>query len=119
MAIESLEGTRWALEYLTLDDVSHLVNGRRVPEVAFLGGRVSVDDGINRANGPYRLSGERFSVTLQSTTRAGYPDERLPEHEVFGYLDLARTAVVHGDYLHIGFDGGELVYRWMEDEEPA
>ena len=37
---DPLDDTRWALEYLTLDGVSHLVNGRRIPEVAFLDGLV-------------------------------------------------------------------------------
>lgn len=119
MDVDSLEGTRWALEYLTLDEVSHMVSGRRVPELAFLGGRASVDDGVNRANGPYHCSPQRFSVNLQSSTRAGYPAERLPEHDLFAYLALANRATVHGDFLHVAFDGGELVYRWMEDEEPA
>lgn len=119
MQADDLDGTRWALEYLTLDGVSHMVSGRRIPEISFLDGSVWVDDGVNRAHGPYRLDAQGFSTDVSASTKVAYPAEALPEHGLLGYLGTATTATVHGDFLHLAFDGGELVYRWEEDEEPA
>lgn len=119
---DPLDDTRWALEYLTLDGISHLVNGRRIPEIAFLDGRVTGDDGVNLGEGTYRLEGEDLSVSIESVTSLPYPEHRLPEHDVFDYLRSARTAVVHGDFLHIrvGMEGAdELVYRWEVMGSPA
>jgi hypothetical protein len=141
MPPDALEDTRWALEYVNLHGVSHLVSGRRIPEISFSQGRVTADDGVNLAEGTYDLGPSRFSVRVAAVTSLTYPVEALPEHDLFEHLSAARTAVVHGDFLHIGFgrptadDHGaagkgddepyrpgssdELVYRWMEDEAPA
>lgn len=117
----ALDGTRWALEYVTLQGVSHMVSGRRIPKISFLDGRVSVDDGVNLGEGTYRLKGEAFDVSMSPMTSLGYPPLALPEHDLFEHLGDAATATVHGDFLHLGFGdvGGELVYRWEDLEEPA
>jgi len=119
MASDQLDSTRWALEYLTLDGVSHMVSGRRIPELAFLAGRVSGDDGVNTGVGTFRHEGELFSTAITVSQKVPYPSERLPEHDLFRFLALVDRAGMHGDFLHLRFDGGELVYRWEADEFPA
>lgn len=119
MKSDELDGTRWALEYLTLDAVSHMVSGRRIPELAFLDGRLSADDGVNMAAGEYHLDKDRFSASLSLTSALEYPEVQLPEHGLLDHLTKAVSATVHGDFLHLRFDGGELVYRWESDEMPA
>jgi hypothetical protein len=125
---DPLDDTRWALDYLTLDGVSHLVNGRRIPEIAFLDGRVTGDDGVNLGEGTYRLRGEALSIEIEPVTSLPYPPTRLPEHDVFDYLRAATSATVHGDFLHIRIAGppgderggaDELVYRWEVMGSPA
>ncbi|MEZ5267888.1 MAG: hypothetical protein R2789_04715 [Microthrixaceae bacterium] len=76
MQSDPLDATRWALEYLTLDGVSHMVSGRRVPEIAFLDGRVSADDGVNFAEGTYELEKDSFSASVSSTTSLSYLPRR-------------------------------------------
>ncbi len=121
MPADPLEGTRWALEYVTLDGVSHMVNGRRIPEISFLDGRVSADDGVNLAEGTYSLEGTTFRASVASTTSLHYPEEALPEHDLLEHLSAAATAVLHGDFLHIRFGDGddELVYHYEAEGTPA
>jgi heat shock protein HslJ len=120
MQHDELDGTRWALEYLNLGGVSHLVTGRRIPELSFLDGRLAADDGVNRGGGPYVFEDEKVVLGPIATTRIAYPPDPLPEHRLFEYLELAGRAVLHGDFLHLHFEGGELVYRQEELlEEPA
>lgn len=121
MRSDALDGTRWALEYLTLGEVSHLVNGRRIPEIAFVDGRVSCDDGVNLAEGTYSLEGESLTLSLEPSTRIPYPHEPLVEHDLFEYLGAVRSYVVHGDFLHLrhGEGADELVYHYEEDGAPA
>lgn len=149
MQSDSLDDTRWALEYVNLHGVSHLINGRRIPEIAFADGRVTADDGVNVAEGTYSMdSGPmradsmhpvRLSMSIQASTSLSYPGVALPEHDLFEHLSDAHAAIVHGDFLHIRFGepageiatgadgsdvqpgagGAELVYRWEEDEAPA
>ena len=117
---DELDDTRWALEYLNLGGVSHLVTGRRIPELSFLEGRLAADDGVNRGGGPYTVEGDRVVLGPIAATSMDYPTEELPEHGLFEYLESARTVVRHGEFLHLRFDGGELVYRRAEvPEEPA
>jgi heat shock protein HslJ len=110
-----LDDTRWALEYLTLGGVSHLVSGRRIPELAFTGDRLRADDGVNEGGGPYSVSGGGFSAGPLVSTRRGYPEPAMPEHGLLEMLAEAHTVVLHGEFLHIAFDGGELVYRFEGD----
>jgi len=121
MQSDPLDATRWALEYLTLDGVSHMVSGRRVPEIAFLDGRVSADDGVNFAEGTCELEKDSFSASVSSTTSLSYPQEALPEHDLFEHLSSAHAAVLHGDFLHLRFGEGdnELVYHYEEEGAPA
>ena len=120
MRSDELDGTRWALEYLTLDGVSHMVSGRAIPEVAFLGGRLAGDDGVNRGTGPYRVDDGSFLGGPFAVTRMAYPPEARPEHRLFEYMEQVTEVARHGDFLHLRFDGGELVYRWEDEvEEPA
>jgi hypothetical protein len=121
MQSDPLDGTRWALEYLTLDGVSHMVSGRRIPEISFLDGRVSGDDGVNLGEGTYRLGGEKLLVEISPVTSISYSSETLPEHDLFEHLCSATRASMHGDFLHVCFgdSGDELVYRWEELEVPA
>lgn len=121
MWTDTLDGTRWALEYLTLRGVSHMVSGRRIPEIAFVDGRVSMDDGVNLAEGTYTCSQGRFGLTFEPTTALRYPPEALPEHDLFEHLALVCDAVMHGSFLHLhyGDEGDELVYRYEPGGEPA
>jgi heat shock protein HslJ len=120
MEHDELDGTRWALEYINLGGVSHLVTGRRIPELSFLDGRLAGDDGVNRGGGPYTIEGDSVVLGPIATTRMAYPPDPLPEHRLFEYLERAGSAVRHGEFLHLGFDDGELVYRREElREEPA
>lgn len=133
MLADPLDGTRWALEYVNLHGVSHLISGRRIPEISFEDGRVSADDGVNVAEGIYNLNGDALSMDVAAVTALPYPSEALPEHDVFEHLSRSRSAVIHGDFLHLAFateplggdepesgaQEGELVYRWEEDEAPA
>lgn len=120
MRSDELDGTRWALEYVTLDGVSHMVSGRPIPELAFLGGRLSADDGVNSGAGPYQVDDDYFVAGPLAVTRMAYPSDGLPEHALFDYLERATIAARHSDFLHLRFDGGELVYRWEDEvEEPA
>lgn len=117
---DELDGTRWALEYLNLGDVSHLVTGRRIPELSFLDGRLVADDGVNRGGGPYSVEGLHVVLGPIATTKTAYPPEELPEHRLFEYLESTHTALRHGEFLHLCFAEGELVYRREELlEEPA
>lgn len=133
MLADPLDGTRWALEYVNLHGVSHLISGRRIPEISFEDGRVSADDGVNVAEGTYTLAREVLSMDVAAVTSLPYPADVLPEHDVFEHLSRSHSAVIHGDFLHLAFaaeplaadepagdaDEGELVYRWEEDEAPA
>lgn len=144
MLPDPLDDTRWALEYVTLFGISHLINGRRIPEIAFAEGRVTADDGVNVAEGTYSIRAGsdqplRLSMSIEASTSLSYPGVALPEHDLFEHLSEARTAIVHGDFLHIQFGEpagdtataldrsddteragvAELVYRWEEDEAPA
>lgn len=121
MRADDLDGTRWALEYLTIGGVSHMVSGRRIPEIAFVDGQVSLDDGVNLADGTYRRIGEGFSIDFEPTTALPYPPKRLPEHALFDHLRQVSEAHVHGDFLHLryGAERAELVYRYEADRAPA
>lgn len=121
MRTDSLDGTRWALEYVTLGGVSHMVSGRRIPEIVFMEGRVSMDDGVNLAEGTYTHSHGRFGVAFEPTTSLRYPPEALPEHDLFEHLAMVSESVTHGDFLHLhyGDEGDELVYRYEPEGEPA
>ena len=117
---DELDGTRWALEYLNLAEVSHLVTGRRIPELSFLDGRLAADDGVNRGGGPFTVDGEKVVLGPLSSTNKEYPAKELPEHRLFEYLESAHTAVCRNEFLHLQFPGGELVYRREDDvAEPA
>lgn len=119
--MDTLDETRWSLEYLTIGGVSHMVSGRRIPEIAFVDGRVSMDDGVNLAEGTYTCSQDRFAVTFEPTTSLRYPPETLPEHDLFEHLTRVSEAVTHGNFLHLhyGAAGDELVYRYEPGGEPA
>ncbi len=121
MRSDSLDETRWALEYLTIGGVSHMINGRRIPEIAFVDGRVTLDDGVNLAEGLYSYSDGHFNVRIEPTTSLRYPAEVLPEHDLFEHLQLVTGAFVHGDFLHLhyGEEGDELVYRYEVDGSSA
>ncbi|MGI9577007.1 MAG: META domain-containing protein [Microthrixaceae bacterium] len=149
MQPDPLDETRWALEYVNLHGISHLINGRRIPEIAFAQGRVTADDGVNVAEGTYKVSSDRLSMSVEATTSLGYPEVALPEHDLFEHLSAADGFLLHGDFLHVRFGAeavdelidhndtvervaaapeagkhepggaGELVYRWEEDEAPA
>lgn len=121
MRTDLIDGTRWSLEYLSLGGVSHMVSGRRIPEIAFVDGRVSLDDGVNLAEGTYTFDQGRFSVTFEPTTSLRYPPHALPEHDLFEHLAAVSEAVVHGDFLHLryGNEGDELVYRYEPEGAPA
>lgn len=121
MRTDTLDGTRWSLEYLSLGGVIHMVSGRRIPEIAFVDGRVSMDDGVNLAEGTYTCSQGTFGVTFEPTTSLRYPAEALPEHDLFEHLALVSESVVHGDFLHLhyGDEGDELVYRYEPEGAPA
>jgi hypothetical protein len=121
MRTDTLDGTRWSLEYLSLGGVIHMVSGRRIPEIAFVDGRVSMDDGVNLAEGTYTYSQDGFGVTFEPTTSLRYPAEALPEHDLFEHLALVADAVVHADFLHLhyGDQGDELVYRYEPEGAPA
>lgn len=121
MRSDTLDGTRWALEYLTLDGVSHMVSGRRIPEISFDDGRVSCDDGVNLAEGVYTLHADQIRIGVEATTSIPYPSGVLPEHDLFEYLTRVSRVVVHGDFLHLryGERGDEVVYRYEEEGAPA
>ena len=68
MLADPLDGTRWALEYVNLHGVSHLISGRRIPEISFEDGRVSADDGVNVAEGTYTLAREKLSMDVAAVT---------------------------------------------------
>jgi len=120
MHAHDLDGTSWFLEYLTLDGVSHMVTGREAPVLEFAEGRLSMDDGVNRGGGPYELAAGAFTAGPLTSTRLAYPADELPEHRLFSHMDRVDAASVHGSFLHLRFDGGELVYRLREEpEEPA
>ena len=121
MQADPLDGTRWALEYLTLDGVSHLVSGRRIPELAFLDGRVSCDDGVNLGEGTYDYRTEAMSLRVHPTTHIPYPTDPLVEHRLFDHFERVRVAVLHGDFLHLRLEGhgDELVYHYEAEEAPA
>ena len=106
MGPDPLEDTRWALEYVNLGGVSHLISGRRIPEIAFAGGRVTADDGVNVGEGTYTFRNGTLSVGIEASTSVAYPEEALPEHDVFDHLAAATDAGIHGDFLHIGFGAG-------------
>lgn len=114
---DDLDGTRWALEYVNLSGVSHLVTGRRIPELSFLDGRLAADDGVNRGGGPYAVDLDRVVLGPIAATRMSYPEPDLPEHRLFELLELVKSATRHGEFLHLGFDGGELVYRRERDRD--
>lgn len=114
MLRDDLDGTRWALEYLNLGSVSHLVTGRRIPELSFLDGRLAADDGVNRGGGPYSLDGDHVVLGPIAVTKIAYPEETLPEHRLFGHLESSSTVVRHGEFLHLRFPDGELVYRRVD-----
>ncbi|MFV0316927.1 MAG: META domain-containing protein [Microthrixaceae bacterium] len=121
MSLDPLDGTRWALEYISLGGISHMVNGRRIPEIAFVDGRVSADDGVNLAEGTYSWDGNIFDTSVSATTSLHYPDEVLPEYDLFEHLAEVRSAVMHGDFLHLRFGRStdELVYRYEAEGAPA
>lgn len=121
MRNDDLDGTRWSLEYVTIDGVAHMVSGRRIPEIAFLDGRVSMDDGVNLAEGTYELSATHFKISFEPTTSLRYPDAKFPEHDLFEHLERTNRALVHGDFLHLryGDEGDELVYHYEAEGAPA
>ncbi len=98
-----------------------MVSGRRIPELAFLDGRVSGDDGVNLGEGTYSLRGNALTVAIDTVTSLQYGSEPLVEYDLFEYLRGARLATVHADFLHIAFGEGsdELVYHSEVLETPA
>ena len=114
-----LTNTDWSLEYMNLGGVSHIVSGRKIPELSFEETALAADDGTNRARTTYELSGDSLSIGLIASTRMAYPEKGMPENALFEYLSLVETVVHHGELMHLKFAGGELVYRRLEESEPA
>ncbi len=115
MATDELSESSWALEYINLDGVSHLVLGDDRPEITFTDGEFTGTDGINRGGGAYVIGERSFSVGPVAYTRAAYPRPRREEHRFFEHLGSVDSWTRHGDRLHLGFADGELVLQLLEE----
>jgi heat shock protein HslJ len=120
MATDDLSGSRWALEYINLDGVSHMVLGENPPEITFTDGEFTTSDGVNRGGGAYSVGEQTFSAGPVASTRATYPRPRLAEHRFFEHLESTGSWIRHGDKLHLAFldpisGEGELVLELLEE----
>ena len=107
------------MEYINLHGVSHMVSGRKIPELNFFEIELSADDGTNRGHASYEIDGDQLTIGPIAVTRMAHPDETLPESSLFEHLSAVTTFAHHGELMHLGFHEGELVYREREQSEPA
>jgi putative lipoprotein len=108
-----LEGSKWEVSEIT----GRLLVVEKRPSIRFLpDGRVAIDTGCNKFNGPITISGSsiRFSDKMAGTMMACVPPYDKLEQDVLSVLPQVTGAVQSGDQLSLTNGAGVTLLRMSQ-----